>query len=470
MATATTGVKRKLGRHPKVWQEPEGYRRGLLSHVQDLENIADAVTTSNGVLAITHSKRADREGMGIRSITGEVLSVLARYGCTDCPMWPAAYVPCGPNGRALFYKSEAEMKVLRSLLNDFRPKILVLLKRGKCVVAGLNAARLLAGFPELRPYVVGNDAESEAGSGPSCVPYPSEWYKLHGDGLIPLYQKLAGIFGDGFPDMDVFERQINAAYRRVRISVHIWVHANLPPEKKANWRKHIAEAMKNPETIAKLSEASKKKYVDRPELREQFGEQIKNIWATRREEQRELITEAMSRADVKDKQCSGIAKKWEDKEWSDKRRKDLSTQGIKRAAAMKTTEERMPDSYHRAKSDAISKAKRHKNVKEGKEISPDVPKAMRLHVPLKLTDAQLEEVLVLLRKRHAECCLDPQDKYVFWAICPDGNLRRGSRAVRTLLDKFDVKRQDLPGDWQSIHEPSSMPSESQSSASSAAAR
>ena len=113
----------------KPWCEPEGYTEGLHPHVEGLSRLITVACESDRVLAITYCKRTDHEANNIRSVTGEVLAVLARHGCTECPMWPAAYVPCGPNGRALYYMCKAEMEVLRRLMRDFIPKVKQLHRR-----------------------------------------------------------------------------------------------------------------------------------------------------------------------------------------------------------------------------------------------------------------------------------------------------------------------------------------------------
>lgn len=453
---ATTTVTKKSR---KSWIEPENYRASLRDYVTYMGGKLLQQGTPN-ILCLSYAQRPDRALVPVKTVTGEICSLLKRFNGAEWPLWPTEYVPCGPDGRALHYMCKAELDVFREIFHPFVEPIRRLLDAREAIVMGSTVARLFAGIPELRQYVVAG--EGRPGSGIACVPYPCEWHKMHGKDLEPLHNKLQNVFGPDFVALETFERQINAAYRRVRVSVGIWVHANVPEDKKTQWRRHITEAMRKPETFAKLSEAKKIMYINRPELREQVGDRARDMWANDKEGLRGLITEAMARPEVKTKQCTGIAEKWKNEEWSSNRRQQMAQQGADNFASMKENEKSKPDSYHRAKSDAISKAKRKKNA-GGAELEVDNPIAMRLHVPLKLTDENLKEVFELLSRRHEIFCIDPQDKYVFWAICNDGNLRRGSRAVRTLLNKFEVTRTDLPNDWQSQHPPSSMPNTSTAS-------
>jgi hypothetical protein len=450
-----------------AWVEPEGYRAGLALHVENLRNFLEDESNIGKVVCATYAKRPDREMLNVKSVTSEVLKILAPFGAVEQPMWPAAYVPCGPDGRALYYMKEAEIAVLRELMAPLVPKLHERCASGKCLVTGITAARVFGGFPELRQYVM-TDGEPAPGHGPCYLPHPSEWHKLHGEEKLgPVYAKLASVLGPEFPDLEAFERQVNAAYRRVRISVGLWVHANIPPDKRDEWRKNIASALGRPETKVKLSTAKKEMYEQRPELRTEVGERTRVLWETDRVGQCRRIADAMARPEVKSKQKDGIATKWADENFSIKRREQMRTRGKDLAADVQRSEASMPDSYHRKKSDAISIGKRKKAAAaEGREVTPDEPKAMRLHVPTRLTTPQRAEVLALLQRRHSVCCIDPTDECVFWAICEDGNLRRGARAVRTLLDKFEVTRAELPPDWQGLHPPSRIPLRSSAASSS----
>jgi len=463
LAAPSTAPPKKKRRNfcRKSWSEPEDYRTPLREYVTLMADKLLTQQESSNILCFSYAQRPDRAVTRIKTVTGEVCALLKPFNGAEWPLWPMPYVPCGLDGRALHYMCEAELDVFREIFSPFVKLVRHRLDAGQALVMGSTAARLFAGIPALRPYVVADETNPVLRSGVACVPHPSEWHKMHGKDLEPLYSKLQVVFGSNLPSIEIFERQINAAYRRVRVSVGIWVHANAPEDKKTLWRQHVSEAMKKPETFAKLSKAKKEMYNVRPELREQVGERTREMWTHNKKAQCDLITQAMARPEVKTTQRAGIAQKWKDEEWSASRRQQMSQEGVDRANSMRETEKSKPDSYHRAKSDAISKAKCKNKTADSDPI------AMRLHVPAKLNDENLQEVYELLRKRHEVFCVDPQDKYVFWAICNDGNLRRGSRAVRTLLDKFEVTRTDLPTDWQSQHPPSSMPNQSSQSTGSA---
>jgi hypothetical protein len=411
----------RSGRPLKPWQEPAGYRVGLCDHVAQLQTFLFDAANDNRVIMATYAKRADREGLQIRSLTGEVLQLLERRGAAQTPMWPAAYVPCGPNGRALHYMCEAEMRVLRDMMLDLVPKLRERLAGGKCLVMGLCAARLLGGFSELRSFVVADEVGAEPGSGSCCLPHPSEWHKLHGEALEPVHNKLLVVFGESFPDLETFERQINGAYRRARVSVGLWLHQNWTDEKRE-------------EFCDKLKAA----WVGDDDRKEQLSRLCKQRWANRREEFMSKMKEASSRPDVRLRMSKSAKEMWKKPEQRSKRVKHFHNKDHQQAR--REGYETMTKEATQSHADNVSAAKRELH---GLPPEKQTPAAFSVRIPVRLDASQRACIIKVLNHHHNDIVADPLVDGTFWAISRHNNAKRGGEPVRAELKKMGVTNAEI---------------------------
>jgi hypothetical protein len=420
MATAAGPRKRKLGRPPLAWVEPEGYRAGLIQHVENLRNFLEDESNIGKVVCATYAKRPDREMLNVKSVTSEVLKILAPFGAIEQPMWPAAYVPCGPDGRALYYMKEAEIAVLRELMAPLVPKLRERCASGKCLVMGLTAARVFGGFPELRAYVVAAD-ETEPGHGPCCLPHPSEWYKLHGEEKLgPVYAKLASVLGPEFPDLEAFERQINAAYRRARVSVGVWYHQNWTDEKRDIF-------------CAKLKDA----WVGNDDRKEQLSKLCKARWAVRRGEFVGKLKTTLAQPEVRSRKSQSAKDMWKKPEQWEKRSKHFNNPDHQEARRI--GKKNMSKEDRKKHADNVSKGRLQKN---GKEVVPDKPAAFGVRLPVCLTPEQKAAVVALLERHHESVVPEPADNNTLWALSRHDNAVRAGNPVRALLRKEGIPRSE----------------------------
>ena len=96
-------TRKKRGCPRQPWVEPEGYRIELQAYAAELGRYLLDDTNSNNIVCFTYAQRPDRVALPVKTITGEACAILAPFGCVERPFWPATYVPCGTNGRALHY-------------------------------------------------------------------------------------------------------------------------------------------------------------------------------------------------------------------------------------------------------------------------------------------------------------------------------------------------------------------------------
>lgn len=450
--TKRTG-KKKSGRPLKPWQEPDGYRDGLVDHVERLRAFLFNSANDDMVVMLTYAKRADREGLKIRSLTGEVLSLLERHNTTravEWPLWPAAYVPCAPNGRALHYMCEAEMKVLRELMQALVSKLRERLDAGKCLVMGLCAARLVGGFAELRSFVVANKVGAEPGHGSCCLSHPSEWHKLHGEALAPVHSKLAGVFGEEFPDLKTFERRINGAYRRARISVGLYVQRNVSDEKREEFSNKLKAA-----------------WAGNDARKEELSRLSKDRWATRRDEFVSKLKESLAKPETRSRKSESAKEMWKKPEQREKRAKhfhDAKNQQARRDG-FKTMSKEATQSH----ADNVSAARRKMN---GLPDQENIPAAFSVRIPIRLDATERARIVGILDHHHSEVVADPNVDGTYWALSRHNSAKRAGPPVREELKKMGVTAVEMAAlgrPWCCMHPVEAHPANRTSSATEEAA-
>jgi hypothetical protein len=420
MATAAGPRKRKLGRPPLAWVEPEGYRAGLALHVEKLRNFLEDESNIDKVVCATYAKRPDREMLDVKSVTSEIFKLLVPHGGAECPMWPAAYVPCGPDGRALHYMKEAEIAVLRELMAPLVPKLRERCASGKCLVMGITAARVFGGFPELRAYVVAAD-KTEPGHGPCCLPHPCEWHKLHGEEKLgPVYAKLASVLGPEFPDLKAFERQVNASYRRVRISVGVWYHKNRTDEKRDEFCKKLKDA-----------------WVGNDSRKEQLSKLCKARWKVRRDEFVGKLKKTLAQPEVRSRKSQSAKEMWKKPEQWEKRKKHFNNPDHQQAR--RDGKKNMSKEDRKKHANNVSRARREKN---GKQATPEEPATFGVRLPASLTIDQRAAVVALLNRFHDDVMADPEDPRVLLARSFHSNKLRAGGPVCQLLRKLGIPKSE----------------------------
>jgi hypothetical protein len=277
---------------------------------------------------------------------------------------------------------------------------------------------VFGGFPELRAYVVAAD-ETEPGHGPCCLPHPSEWYKLHGEEKLgPVYAKLASVLGPEFPDLEAFERQINAAYRRARVSVGVWYHQNWTDEKRDIF-------------CAKLKDA----WVGNDDRKEQLSKLCKARWAVRRGEFVGKLKTTLAQPEVRSRKSQSAKDMWKKPEQWEKRSKHFNNPDHQEARRI--GKKNMSKEDRKKHADNVSKGRREKN---GKQATPEEPAAFGVRLPASLTTDQRAAVVTLLNRFHDDVMADPDNPRVLWARSSHSNKLRAGGPVCLLLRKLGVPK------------------------------
>jgi len=239
------------------WQQPAGFEERTRSHH---EETLRPVSQADQVFILTHATRGD-----IRGRTTYILQPLTqKHGLQEVTLLQPVDAPHGVNGYAL-NKCAKKAKTIAALLASFKTELESALSRGRMLVAGMFAYRILS--------LLGLAEEAAKWR----ILYPCHWRNAP---ISTIHSKLVEVMGSRSPTLSKLQHYIyeahsrslrerwarmshedKAAYKEFRRKIY----AALPPEEKERRAKAVAEIYaalppEEKERRAKVSSIEGKKF------------------------------------------------------------------------------------------------------------------------------------------------------------------------------------------------------------------